>query len=604
MAFQWWDPSRIEKTVTRKFVSQHLLPPEVERLDKTLAFGDGLTDLTYWDWIDSKGKRIFLILVDLGSANHIFDLIDDSWCDEDLPLGPENVERLGNVAKDGKLWRRFYQRQFAYVLRPLKKGDHVTYSDAEMVPVEVIDRKPILTASSSVDKVVLPNEPSMIFWRRRIPIGDSRPGEMPVDEFLSTVDVVSSTENEHMVSYWGSYIHRGEGFILFDPASELNLKMFLVAQPNCYRSLSKKKRRESVMDWILCLADTVAFLHSKNRSHRYIKPSTVLFNDKNHIFLAQPTRLSPEPLASHSKNSFDREWYDYAAPEQWFRPTGAPTSPSRRKSSLSSSPETTAISILRPEYASYKPNAMMSSPNPHLNPQAADIFSLGCIILDFLSFLLKKQQKFASFRAAKHKTPGRGGAVLDSSFHRNLGQVEAWMSLLAREASKKASDNDGGSVFRGFTPMLHLIARMMSANPHDRPSAEDVQHRIYQILTEHCRISEPHCVHQYGAQYSAHQHVSQGYRVDQDVIDSGPSTPPMGYTHEWEYANEAMPGGLGGGYVSDGRQSQIQMHGHMGVQMQMPIPGMQPVMTPAMVSPRMAPRRPIYSGYGGVDQGF
>ncbi|CAI4217282.1 unnamed protein product [Parascedosporium putredinis] len=556
MAFQWWDPDRIESTVTRGFVSQRLIPQDTERLDKTLAFGDGLTDLTYWDWIDSKGKRIFLILVDLGAANHIFDLIDDSWCDDDLPLGPENAERLSSVAKDGKLWRRFYQRQFAYLLRPLTKGHHVSYSDAEMVPVEVTDRKPILTASSSVDKVALPNEPDMVFWRRRIPIGDGR-GELSEDEFFNTVDTARSTENEHMVSYWASYTHRGEGFILFDPASETNLKLFFVAQPTSYRNFTKKERRESVMDWILCLADTVAFLHSRNRSHRYIKPSTVLFNEKSRIFLAQPTRLSPEPLATHSKNSFDREC-------------------------LSSTPETAAISILRPDYASYKPNAMMSAPNPHLNPQAADIFSLGCIILDLLSFLLKKQSKFASFRAAKHKTPGRGGAVLDSSFHRNLGQVEAWMSLLAREASKKASDSDGAM-----------------------PSAEDVQHRIYQIVTEHAGIAEPHCVHQYAIHHGIHDHSFRGYRVDSDLSESGPSTPPSGYGPDWVYGGESS---MREAYMSDGRQSRSQMHlhlpinghGHEPKQMQLPIRGMQPVMSPALMSPRMAQNRPIYSGYGAM----
>jgi hypothetical protein len=38
---------------------------------------------------------------------------------------------------------------------------------------------------------------------------------------------------------------------------------------------------------------------------------------------------------------------------------------------------------------------------------------------------------------------------------------------------------------------------MLSANPYDRPPAIEVQQRIYQIMTEVCGISEPHCVHQY-----------------------------------------------------------------------------------------------------------
>ena len=38
---------------------------------------------------------------------------------------------------------------------------------------------------------------------------------------------------------------------------------------------------------------------------------------------------------------------------------------------------------------------------------------------------------------------------------------------------------------------------MLSPHPADRPSAFDVQRRTYQILTQLCGITEPHCVHQY-----------------------------------------------------------------------------------------------------------
>jgi hypothetical protein len=140
------------------------------------------------------------------------------------------------------------------------------------------------------------------------------------------------------------------------------------------------------------------------------------------------------------------------------------------------------------------PATMMHAPTPHLNPQAADVFSLGCVILDLLSSLLKKQGRpFATHRAAKHKTPGRGGAVPDSSFHKNLGQVESWMTQLAKDASKKDDQ-----VFRGISPMLHVVERMLSLHPGERPAAHDVQTRMYQILTEACGVPEPHCVHRYG----------------------------------------------------------------------------------------------------------
>jgi serine/threonine protein kinase len=248
------------------------------------------------------------------------------------------------------------------------------------------------------------------------------------------------------------------------------------------------------MNWILCLVDTLCYLHSKNRSHGYIKPSTIFFTNQNHIFFSDSTRLTPDAVILHTdKSSFDREWYDYAAPEQWARPAGASSPPNRF-----TPPEDSHFSMMQ-HYNSNSSTAMFLASNAHLSAQQADIFSLGCIILEILSLLVKKSSsKFAAFRSAKHKTAGRGGAVLDTSFHKNLGQVEAWMSGLAKDASRKASPGkDDSNFFRGVTPILHVVTGMLSANPYDRPPAIEVQQRIYQIMTEVCGISEPHCVHQY-----------------------------------------------------------------------------------------------------------
>ncbi|SPO03454.1 uncharacterized protein DNG_06137 [Cephalotrichum gorgonifer] len=566
--------------------------------------GDSLTDLTYWDWIDIKGKRIFLILADLGVASLIFDLIDDSWCDEDLPISPEGLERIQSLGgREEKTSRRFYQRQFAYLLRPLRKGDLIVYSDHEMVPVEIMDRKPVLAASSSVDKVTLPNESGSVFWRRRVPIGDSRHGDVPLTDFYSMIDSVSSTDNEHIVSYWASYIHRGSGYILFGPASDISLKMFLATQPACYKNLEKKDRKRMVMDWIMCLADTVSYLHSKNKTHRYIKPSTVLFS-KNHIILAHPSRLSPEPLTTHTdKNSFDREWYDYAAPEQWFRPTGGHSGPSSSGRLSCSPPENKmAISILRHEYSSHKPHAMLSTPNPHLNPKAADIFSLGCIILELLSFLLKKQHKFAAFRAARHKTPGRGGAVLDSSFHRNLGQVEAWMSTLAKEASKKGADGYGA------TPLLHLVARMLSASPNDRPPADEVAQAIYEIITEHCGFTEPHCVHRYETDFDYEvgmQHLrinDRGARPDSMTVATEMAFSQQDFAYD-RGSSMGMPGNSWGSSAStdsthDGISGRGSVRGSVRTPVRTPMrTSVQDVQVRAPLQ-NLQVMPPIYGGHG------
>ncbi|KAK0634603.1 kinase-like domain-containing protein [Bombardia bombarda] len=501
----WWEPELIDRTVTRQFVCSHLLPQEIERLDRPLGFGDGLTDGTYWEWIDEKAKRIFLILVDLGVPDQIFGVIDDSWDDEDLPIALDQVERLAlTPSKDEKSEKRFYYRQFYYLLRPLQQGGHNVYQENEVVPLDIVDKKQTLAATQSHhdDKVALPNQPGTVFLRRRIPVGPSSgdsSGCLSPEDFLYEINGIKNVYNQHLISYWASYTYQGNGYVLFTSATDFTLKSFLTTVPSCVKNLDKQVRRQLVMNWIHCLVDTLCFIHNRGLSHGNIKPSTVLFSNDNHVFFADFTRFNPEVMASMAdKTSFDKESYDYAAPEQWFRPSSSPPSPGIRRgtlSSLGSSADSAHFSINRgSDYSSNSAMSMMHAPTPQLNPQAADVFSLGCVILELLSFLLKKHGRpFAQHRAAKHKSPGRGGAVLDSSFHKNLGQVESWMTQLAKEASKKDDQ-----VFRGITPMLHVVERMLALHPSERPAAHDVQTKMYQILRDASGISEPHCVHQYG----------------------------------------------------------------------------------------------------------
>lgn len=509
----WWDPSRIEATVTRQFVCTHLLPEEINRLDLPLGFGDGLTDGTYWEWIDEKAKRIFLILVDLGVPDQIFGLIDDSWDDDDLPIPLDQIERLAlTPTRDDKFDRRFYSRQFHYLLKFVEKGGHMIYDDPEVVPINV-DKRAGLNLNSTVDRVELPNRPGEFLSRRRIPIGTG-PGLLTCEEFLHETKKASNVENVHLVSYFGSYTHQGMGYVLFTLPSDFSLKSLLANMPGSLKTLAKQDRRQLMMNWIHCLVDTLCYLHSLGLSHGNIRPSTVLFNSNNHIFYADITRLSAEAVTyTADKSTFDKESYDYAAPEQWYRPTTGSHSSLHRKSTLigtsstSASSDNSAFSISRGSSESGNPASSLHTPTPSLNPQAADIFSLGCVILEVLSLLMKRQTRnFASHRAAKHKLAGRGGAVLDSSFHKNIGQVESWMASLAKDASKKDDQ-----VFRGVAPMLQVVARMLSILPHERPTALEIERCTYKVLTENCLITEPHCVHQYGWDFGlGNLHINRG----------------------------------------------------------------------------------------------
>lgn len=492
----WWDDDTIQATVTRQFACSHLIPEDVERLDRPTGFGDGLTDSTYWEWIDERAKRLFLILIDLGLPDQIFYVIDDSWDDDDLPIALDQVERLElSRHKDVKLERKFYYRQFHYLLKPIRQGYHVFYDDMDVVPLDTVEGKQGLAQNRYGNKVVLPNQPDVVLCRRCIPLG-SDPGRLSHDDFLYQVNNLRRVQNEHLKSYWASYVHQNHGYILFTQASNFSLKSLLATTPTAIKNLNKQARSHLVLNWIHCLVDTLCFIHSRGLSHGNIRPSTILYTSANHIFYSDLGHLGVELSPSRAdKAPFDKERYDYMAPEQRLRSNATASSPTtHRKSSLPS------------------PSSPRASMPPYPDDQAADIFSLGCVILELLTFLMKRQSRaFASHRAAKHKTPGRGGAVPDSSFHGNLGQVGSWAAQLAKEAAAASSSlkrkvllgNDGGDGGGDVVgPILRVAESMLAPRPSARPAAREAQERIYEILTGAAGcgggVFEPHCVHWYG----------------------------------------------------------------------------------------------------------
>jgi serine/threonine protein kinase len=507
----WWDDGKIDSTVNRQFVSSHLHPEEQARLDQKLEFGDGLTDDTYLEWILQKAKRIFLILVDLGVPEQIFGVVNDSWDDEDLPIALDQIDRLQlTVEKDGKFERKFYHRQYEYLIRHLTPGENVFYQDDEVVPLEQVDKRPVVgLVNTNLDKVYLPSKPHDIFLRQKIPLGLGL-GRMPQEEFLAGLERKNALEHKHLFSIWASYIHQGNGYVLLTPVNDGSLKSILTVTPASIKILAKQDRRALFLTWIHCLSSAIAFLHSQGTAHCKLRPSNIMMDIDNGIFLAD-SGIFTDHLSTEAKKSFDKELYDYAAPEQWHdRPSASsalPRSNSNRNThrpQTRSSPPTSRGPVSSEQSAAPANSSSLDmanypvSPNitlPHMaltsrhDTLKSDIFSLGCIFLDILTILLKRPHRsFVSHRSAKNKTPGRGGGLPDSSFHKNLGQVEIWIEMLAKDASKKED-----RLFRGVSHILSLVTRMLAPNPYERPDAQYVRDRLGDILQNFSGIKDLCC---------------------------------------------------------------------------------------------------------------
>jgi serine/threonine protein kinase len=542
----WWDDDQIQNRVNRDFVLAQLRDDEKPRVDQPLGFGDGLTDDTYLEWIEQKATRIFLILVDLGVPDQIFGVIDDSWDDEDLPLPLDQIDRLKlTYDKDEKLERRFFHRQYHYLLRKISKGNHIVYGDDEVVPLEVIDKRPVAGLSNGpLDKVHRPGRPEEVFLRRRIPLGLG-PGQMSMEEFMSGVHQMTRTEHKHLVSLWASYTHQSCGYILLTPVSDGNLKSYQTVIPPSIKALSKQDRRVTLLKWLHCLADGVAFLHSQGITHRSLKPSATMFDGNNRIFISN-CGIFAEHEATEFKRGFDKESYDYASPEQWEKPGKQLERPPNaqqillaRQSSIRSRPSVrqspmapsspNAPTFVLPFSSSTKSSSDTSSvyttstssatSTVRPDPLPSDIFSLGCIFLDIINTLLKRTSRaFVSHRSARNKTPGRGGGLPDSSFHKNLSQVESWIQLLAKDASKKEDQ-----VYRGVGHILLLVGRMISVEPTVRPSAIEVRNKLSEILTHISGIEELCC-----CAFVPQWDVSAGVAQLTVGVSEGPTSPVLG----------------------------------------------------------------------------
>ena len=107
----WWTEERINEKVTTEFITSRLRPNERQWLSRPVGFGD-LTDDTYMDWILEKARRLFLVLAEVGEAEKIFTVVENSWDDDDLPLPMEDIEKLSlSNKRDNQVNIRFYHTQ-------------------------------------------------------------------------------------------------------------------------------------------------------------------------------------------------------------------------------------------------------------------------------------------------------------------------------------------------------------------------------------------------------------------------------------------------------------------------------------------------------------
>lgn len=505
----WWSDKKIDATVNAEYVTRELQSESHKAaLHRPLAFGDGLTDDTYLDWILEKGRRIFLILNHIGCPEWIFEIIDKTFDDDDLPLSEEALWELNLFGgKSETLDKKFYRQQFNFLVQDFQPGGHVDYGDDDVLPLDpLVKRVAGVSSTPTCNRVCISDR---VYARKKI----STSGENGIDRntFVMHMKALQAIRHSHLVSIWATYTKSSFSYVLLTPTLDLTLKSFLDEQPKSFRRLPKQERREILVRWTHCLTSALAYLHEKGFTHQAIRPSTVTIDDKFAVYLNDFGALKALDVEGNP-SPYNCEIYDHAAPENWLRkpslhesaplrttlPTGGrtirrlpsdfsrPQNPyaafaeNRRRSDATSFSNSSMSTHSRPQKALI---TTFSPPRLDLPPSCpADMFSLTTILLHLVSLTLSHSPKsFAAHRSRHNRHAGRGGAPADASFHVNLAQVYKWMDLLNREAThrhQKDKKHSQEGIWEGVGGIVDVCRAGLKREPAERIESRDMERQI------------------------------------------------------------------------------------------------------------------------------
>ena len=514
-----WSQERIRATINQTYIEKELgSRRHQDTLHRVLAFGDGLTDDTYLDWILERSPRFFLILNDIGVPEKIFEVIDRSFDDDDLPLSQDALWELNLFGTTSEtLDKKFHRQQFHFLIQELEPGGHVDYGGWEVVPVECVAKKTgIQPTGSSTDRVLAQDQ---LYTRKRIP--SSSDHGIDRIRFIMHLKNIAAIQHRHLVTVWATYSQNDYNFVMLTPSCDVTLKHVLEDKETAkhFKCLEKHERRQTLLTWVHCLVSGLAYLHSRGFMHKAIRPSSILIDRDNNIYLSDyhPLRVLD---VDESPNPYSGEMYEFAPPENWQRkpclhetaplktvlPGGGRTSrrlpktdsagteerrpsipglsglgfePVSRTASRSQNSSSGSSTTHKPRNAlitTFAPPDTTPASLPH-KYFPGDVFSLTSVILTVLSYLLGHSPKsFASHRSRLNRQAGRGNAPPDASFHKNLKQVEKWIDTLAKEAGQKEKKDQ--KLWGSVVELVNLCKFGVKKEPEDRPLSGDLEKQM------------------------------------------------------------------------------------------------------------------------------
>lgn len=143
---------------------------------------------------------------------------------------------------------------------------------------------------------------------------------------------------------------------------------------------------------------------------------------------------------------------------------------------------------------------------PCATPEMSDIYSLGCVFLDIVTFVVRgRTTDFVKFRSSRVAMPSSRNSSkttyrTDTSFHSEPDKIHAWIDLLEEDSHSRPEQ-----IFRGIPEILRLIRSMMAQNATTRPTAIQAREQLQEILVGECSVEALCCV---GREWELSKHSS------------------------------------------------------------------------------------------------
>lgn len=223
--------------------------------------------------------------------------------------------------------------------------------------------------SGAVDTVFMGEQ---VFARKSIrrPLGNNFIRETIQNE----VSVLSKLEHPHIVRILLTYEDKKHFYLVMKPVAECNLQELFAQNPR-----PSALQAELAYEWLMCLTNTLAYIHSNGIRHKDIKPHNILVKGKKVIFA------------------------DFGSSYTWADEGNSTT-----------------------DGLAYGHTRMYCAPEVFQNEsrnRSTDVFSLGCVLTELITWTSTSTVAEYHVHRKQFKAENREG---DGNYHASLDQVTSW----------------------------------------------------------------------------------------------------------------------------------------------------------------------------------